>query len=68
MRKLIGTIAILLVLYAGLFGIEQFNIEPFIMNWIKSDDSKEIVEDVVSATYGLVEDVVDSVETHIVRK
>lgn len=68
MRKLIGTIVILLVLYAGFFGINRFNIKPFIMNWIKSDEGKEAIENVVTATTELTEDAVDSIKTHIIDK
>ena len=68
MRKLIGTIVILLVLYAGFFGINRFNIKPFIMNWIKSDDGKETIENVVTTTTELAGDAVDSIKAHIIDK
>lgn len=44
MRKLIGTIVILLFLYVGFFGVERYNIPPFILNWFKSDAPVETVE------------------------
>lgn len=44
MRKLIGTIAIILVLYLGFFGCEKYNIEPFILNWFKSDKPAKTFE------------------------
>ena len=68
MRKLIGTIVILLVLYAGFFGIGRFNIKPFIMNWIKSNDGKETIENVVATTTELAGDAVDSIKAHIIDK
>lgn len=68
MRKLIGTIVILLFLYVGFFGINRFNIKPFIMNWIKSDDGKETIENVVTTTTELAGDAVDSIKAHIIDK
>lgn len=68
MRKLIGTIVILLALYAGFFGINRFNIKPFIMNWIKSNDGKETIENVVTTTTELAGDAIDSIKTHIIDK
>lgn len=47
MRKIIGTITILIVLYLGFFGSARFNIEPFILNWLKSDNGKKTTEMVV---------------------
>ena len=32
MRKLIGTIAIIITLYFGFFGCEKYNVKPFIVN------------------------------------
>lgn len=46
MRKLIGSIAIIFVLYLGFFGSERFNVEPFITNWFKSDNGKQVTEKV----------------------
>ena len=34
MRKLIGTIVILLFLYVGFFGCERYHIKPFIAEWV----------------------------------
>lgn len=42
MRKILGTITIVLIIYLGFFGSDRFNIEPFILNWIKSWDTKEV--------------------------
>lgn len=44
MRKLIGTIVIILALYVGFFGCEKYNIEPFIINWFKSDKPEKLKE------------------------
>ena len=44
MRKLIGTIAIIITLYLGFFGCEKCNVEPFIVNWFKSDKPAQIKE------------------------
>lgn len=46
MRKLIGTIVILVFLYVGFFGCERFNISPFIMEWIKSDKPEELCDNI----------------------
>ena len=47
MRKFIGTLTIIVVLYVGLFGYEKYNIKPFIVEWFKSDSSKEVKEKAV---------------------
>lgn len=44
MRKLIGTITIIVVLFLGLFGCEKYNVKPFIVNWFKSEQSTEVKE------------------------
>lgn len=46
MRKLIGTIAIIMILFLGLFGCERHNVKPFITNWLRSDDGKQVTEKV----------------------
>lgn len=60
MRKLIGTIVILLFLYVGFFGCERYNIKPFITEWLASDKPKELGKD-IEAVSGKVKDVADSV-------
>lgn len=42
MRKLIGTIVIILVLWVGFFGCEKYNIEPFILNWFNSEEPAKL--------------------------
>lgn len=44
MRKFIGTIAIIIVLYLGFFGCEKYNVKPFIVNWFKSDSPAQVKE------------------------
>ena len=44
MRKLIGTIAIIITLYLGFFGCEKYNVKPFIINWFKSDRPAQVKE------------------------
>lgn len=44
MRKLIGTIVLLIVLYAGFFGIERYEIKPFILNWFKGGGVEKTIE------------------------
>lgn len=44
MRKLIGTIAIIITLYLGFFGCEKYNVKPFIVNWFKSDSPAQLKE------------------------
>lgn len=60
MRKLIGTIVILLFLYVGFFGCERYNIKPFITEWLSSDKPKELGEDIEKVS-GKVKDVADTV-------
>lgn len=42
MRKLIGTIAILIFLYLGFVGSEEHNISPFIKNWFETKSEQNI--------------------------
>ena len=44
MKKLIGTIAIIITLYFGFFGCEKYNVKPFIVNWFKSDNPSQVKE------------------------
>ena len=44
MRKLIGTIAIIITLYLGFVGCEKYNVKPFIINWFKSDRPAQVKE------------------------
>lgn len=44
MRKLIGTIAIIITLYLGFFGSEKYNIKPFIVDWLRSDNAAQVKE------------------------
>ena len=44
MRKLIGTIAIIITLYLGFFGSEKYNIKPFIVEWLRSDNAAKVKE------------------------
>lgn len=42
-KSMIGTLAIIIILYLGFFGSKKYNVEPFIKKWLSSDSSKEIV-------------------------
>ena len=42
MRKLIGTIAIIITLYLGFFGCEKYNVKPFIVNQFKNNNTTQI--------------------------
>ena len=44
MRKLIGTIAIIITLYLGFFFFFLYNVKPFIVNWFKSDNPSQVKE------------------------
>ena len=44
MRKLIGTIAIIITLYLGFFGCEKYNVKPFIINRFKRDKPAQVKE------------------------
>ena len=44
MKKLIGTIAIIITLYLGFFGCDKYNVKPFIVNWFKSDSRAQLKE------------------------
>lgn len=46
MRKLIGTVTILFVIYLGFFGCEKYNVKPFILDWFRSEKSEPFKEKV----------------------
>lgn len=48
-KSMIGTLAIIIILYLGLFGSKKYNVEPFIKNWLSSDNSKEVVDKAVKS-------------------
>ena len=50
MRKLIGTIVILLFLYVGFFGWERYNIKPFIAEWLQSDKPEKLGKNLEKAS------------------
>ena len=60
MRKFIGTIAIIFVLYLGFFGSKRFNVEPFITNWLQSDSGKQVKDKVERK----VKEETDSIKEH----
>lgn len=47
---MIGTLAIIITLYLGFFGSKKYNIEPFIKNWLSSENSKEVVGKAITDT------------------
>ena len=68
MRKLIGTIAIIITLYLGFFGSEKYNIKPFIVDWLRSDNAAQVKEkannitDIINETgKDVVEEQTDSI-------
>lgn len=68
MRKLIGTIAIIFILYLGFFGSERFNVEPFIINWFKSDDGKQVTEKVENKVKEEVDKNIDTIKENSKNK
>ena len=46
MRKMIGTIVILLFLYVGFFGCERYHINPFIAEWLQGDKPEKLGKDI----------------------
>ena len=62
MRKLIGTIAIIITLYLGFFGSEKYNIKPFIVDWLRSDNAAQVKEKANNITDIINEKGKDAVE------
>ena len=60
MRKLIGTIVILLFLYVGFFGSERYNIKPFIAEWLQSDRPEKLGKNMEKVS-GNVKEITDTV-------
>lgn len=60
MRKLIGTIVILLFLYVGFFGCERYDIKPFISEWLRSDKPEKLGENIEKVS-GNVKEITDAV-------
>lgn len=46
-KSMIGTLAIIIVLYLGFFGSEKYNVKPFLLKVFSSESSKEIVKKTV---------------------
>lgn len=49
-KSMLGTLALIIILYLGLFGSKKYNVEPFIKKWLSSDNSKEIVNKTIKET------------------
>jgi hypothetical protein len=49
-KSMLGTLALIIILYLGLFGSKKYNVEPFIKKWLSSDNSKEIVSKTIKET------------------
>lgn len=49
-KSMLGTLALIIILYLGLFGSKKYNVEPFIKKWLSSDNSKEIVTKTIKET------------------
>ena len=60
MRKMIGTIVILLFLYVGFFGCERYHIKPFIAEWLQSDKPEKLGKDIEKVS-GKVKEITDTV-------
>lgn len=60
MRKLIGTIVILLFLYVGFFGCERYHIKPFIAEWLQSDKPEKLGKNIERVS-GKVKEITDTV-------
>lgn len=54
MRKFIGTVVVILVLYLGFFGSKRFDIDPFILEWLQSDKPSELKEKAEDITEDIV--------------
>lgn len=62
MRKIIGTIAIVMVLLLGFFGCERHNVKPFIINWFKSDSVKQVTEKIENKVKEKMNEEIDSIK------
>lgn len=62
MRKLIGTFAIVVILFLGFFGCEKHNVKPFITNWLMSDGGKQVTEKVENKIKEKVNEEIDSIK------
>ena len=60
MRKMIGTIVILLFLYVGFFGCERYHIKPFIAEWLQSDKPEKLGKGIEKVS-GKVKEITDTV-------
>lgn len=60
MRKMIGTIVILLFLYVGFFGCERYHIKPFIAEWLQSDKPEKLGKNIEKVS-GKVKEITDTV-------
>lgn len=60
MRKLIGTIVILLFFYVGFFGCERYHIKPFIAEWLQSDKPEKLGKNIEKVS-GKVKEITDTV-------
>lgn len=71
-RKVIYVALFLVVLYLGVFGSEQYNVKPFISNWVtgyvdnKSTEIKENISDkIASETESLKEGIKDKTSSEV---
>ena len=62
MRRLIGTLAIIAFFYLGFVGCEKHKIDPFILEWLKSDDTQKEIKKIKKVTNEVVEDIEESSE------
>ena len=60
MRKMIGTIVILLFLYVGFFGCERYHIKAFIAEWLQSDKPEKLGKNIEKVS-GKVKEITDTV-------
>ena len=59
MRKMIGTIVILLFLYVGFFGCERYHINPFIAEWLQGDKPERLGKNIKKVS-GKVKEITDT--------
>lgn len=68
MKKILGSIFLLIIIYVGFCGIKvetgdkEYKIPPFIANFIKSDEAKEITNEAIDLGGEAVGNIKDSVK------
>lgn len=60
MRKLIGTLAIIAFFFLGFVGCEEHNVKPFILEWLKEEDTQKEIKKIKKAATEVADDIEDS--------